>query len=247
MASGRKRRAAFTLTEMLMAAGILGIGLTMVASIFPVAVDQSRRSRDQTMAALCARSVMARARADRNAINDKLRGRTDDIIDLNSTFATDVFPGKHVVYRPSVFLYTKGRTYAGVNTWDAGNYVARLFATPTSPGGPWRIAIFVCRSTGKDPYTSYIADDPYTLDHDLWATTVKPTPGPGTYVVERWRGGAIGHLVDYVLTDQTDQTLRTGYFAVGSNSLNYLTILPIATDIQRVPDAVAVFHTILGE
>ena len=51
MAFPRKRRDAFTLTEMLMAAGILGIGLTMVASIFPVAVDQSRRSRDLTMAA----------------------------------------------------------------------------------------------------------------------------------------------------------------------------------------------------
>jgi hypothetical protein len=50
--------------------------------------------------------------------------------------------------------------------------------------------------------------------------------------------------VDYVLTDQTD---KTGYFTVGSNSLNNLTILPAAMDIQRVPDAVAVFHTMLGE
>jgi hypothetical protein len=214
---------------MLMAAGILGIGLTMVASIFPVAVEQSRRSRDQTMAALCARSVMARARADRNAICNGLRGRTDAFLDLNSA------PDK--VYKPSAFLYTKARTYAGVSTWDTGNYVARLFATPTSLGGPWRIAIFVCRSTGKDPST-------YSADDDLWANAVKPIPGPGTYVVEKWRGGAIGHLMDYVLTDQTG---KTGYFAVGANSLNDLTILPAATDIQRVPDAIAVFHTMVGE
>ncbi|HET6441519.1 MAG TPA: type II secretion system protein [Phycisphaerae bacterium] len=238
MASGRKRRAGFTLTEMLMAAGILGIGLTMVASIFPVAVDQSRRSRDLTMAALCARSVMAQTRAGQNAIYNGLRGRTEEFLDLNST----------VVYRPSVFLYTKARTYDGVGTWDAGNYVARLFATPTRIGGPWRIAIFVCRSTGKNPYT-------YSADDYLWANAVNPTPGkptppgPGTYVVEKWRGGAMGHLVDYVLTD------KTGYFAVGFNSprpegqddTDNDKILPTALDIQCVPDTVAVFHTLLGE
>jgi prepilin-type N-terminal cleavage/methylation domain-containing protein len=230
VASGRKRRAGFTLTEMLMAAGILGIGLTMVASIFPVAVEQSRRSRDQTMAALCARSVLAQTRAGQNAIYNGLRGKTEAFVDLNST----------VVYRPSVFLYTKARTYAGVGTWDTGNYVARLFATPTRIGGPWRIAIFVCRSTGKSPY-SYPADD------DLWANAVNPTPGAGTYVVEKWRGGAIGHLLDYVLTDQTD---KTGYFAVGANSRDEPDndkILPAATDIQRVPNAVAVFHAMVGE
>jgi len=206
MASGRKRRLGFTLIEMLMAAGILGIGLTMVASIFPVAVDQSRRSRDQTMAALCARSVLAQTRADQNAIYGVLRSQTADFVELSST--------------------------------AVGNYVARRFATQTSTGGPWRIAIFVCRSIGRGPNP---------VDDDLWANAVNPTPGkppppgPGTYVVEGWRNGAIGHLVDYV------EANKTGHFAVGSNSRNDLNISSTATDIQRVPDAVAVFHTLLGE
>lgn len=60
--TGRLRRG-FTLTEILLAVGILGIGLTMVASVFPVAVDQTRRSTDATNAALCARSVAATMRA----------------------------------------------------------------------------------------------------------------------------------------------------------------------------------------
>jgi prepilin-type N-terminal cleavage/methylation domain-containing protein len=60
---GSKRRRGFTLTEILMAAGILGIGLTMVASVFPVAVEESRRSRDITMACLSARSMAAILRA----------------------------------------------------------------------------------------------------------------------------------------------------------------------------------------
>ena len=237
MAFPRKRRAAFTLTEMLMAAGILGIGLTMVASIFPVAVDQSRRSRDQTMAALCARSVLARARADRNAINDWLRSRADGYLDLNDT-GSSVFPGKHVVYKPSVFLYTKGRTYNYVTSvniaWEAGNYVARLFAQPTSIGGPWRISIFVCRSIGNPPKP---------VLSDSWINAAKPTPGPGTYVLESARRCAWGHLLDYVTIDTAGN--KTGYPAVGATSGG--SIISQTSTIQRVPDTIAVFHTMLGE
>ncbi|MCX5685637.1 MAG: prepilin-type N-terminal cleavage/methylation domain-containing protein, partial [Planctomycetota bacterium] len=44
-----RRSRGFSLTEILMAVGILGIGLTMVASIFPVAVDQTRRANHQEL------------------------------------------------------------------------------------------------------------------------------------------------------------------------------------------------------
>ncbi|MGB2755686.1 MAG: type II secretion system protein [Phycisphaerae bacterium] len=240
MAFPRKRRAAFTLTEMLMAAGILGIGLTMVASIFPVAVDQSRRSRDLTMAALCARSAMARARADQNAIYDWLRGRPEYMLNFWNP-ANPRFPGKHIVYNPSVFLYTSAekptsRTYDGVNAWDAGNYVARVFATKTSADGPYRLTIFVCRSIGKPPSDR--------LSADLWQTATRPKPGPGTYVLEYTRYRGWGHLLDYVMIDTAG--LKTGYPAVGLTSIG--SIIPsTSTNILRVPDAVAVFHTILGE
>ena len=250
MAFPRKRRAAFTLTEMLMAAGILGIGLTMVASIFPVAVDQSRRSRDQTMAALCARSAMARVRADRNAINDWLRGQhPNSLLDLTST---GLFPGTHVVYKPSAFLYTNlvktvARTYDGVNTWDAGNYVARIFAarsrSPLSASptdGPYRLAIVVCRSIGNPPKS---------FQSDMWATATNPKPGPGTYVLERSGGCAWGHLIDYVTID-TATGYKTGYPAVGWTSRGSI-ISQNSQDpnpnIRCVPDAVAVYHTMLGE
>lgn len=62
----RRSRSGFSLTEILMAVGILGVGMTMVASIFPVAVDQTRRANDTTMAALCARSAAAVMRARRS-------------------------------------------------------------------------------------------------------------------------------------------------------------------------------------
>ena len=68
MSLARRSRRGFSLTEILMAVGILGIGLTMVASIFPVAVDQTRRGTDATMAALCARSMAALLRAKRTEL-----------------------------------------------------------------------------------------------------------------------------------------------------------------------------------
>jgi len=70
MSHTRRSPRGFSLTEILMAVGILGIGLSMVATIFPVAVDQTRRATDSTMSALCARSVAAMMRANRgNFVN----------------------------------------------------------------------------------------------------------------------------------------------------------------------------------
>ena len=52
--SGSRRRQAaaggFSLLEMMIAIAVLGIGLVMVAAIFPVALDQHRRSADETLA-----------------------------------------------------------------------------------------------------------------------------------------------------------------------------------------------------
>ena len=131
----RTGRPGFSLTEILMAVGILGVGLTMVASVFPVAVDQHRRGRDSTMAALCARSVAATLRAARQ----KFVGETRDFFnkvakDNNLTYrdkaaeydgptfvsgdtANKLPPGIAVltqelrVYNPQSFLYESGRVY----------------------------------------------------------------------------------------------------------------------------------------
>ncbi|MBE3099980.1 MAG: prepilin-type N-terminal cleavage/methylation domain-containing protein [Planctomycetes bacterium] len=136
----RSGRPGFSLTEILMAVGILGVGLTMVASVFPVAVDQHRRGRDSTMAALCARSVAATMRATRQ----KCVGETRDFFnkvakDNNLTYkdkaaeydgppltATDTanrFPLSTTViltkelrvYNPQSFLYESGRQYDTVS------------------------------------------------------------------------------------------------------------------------------------
>jgi len=140
--------------EILMAVGILGVGMTMVASVFPVAVDQSRRSRDLTMAALSARSVAAALRARRQEVVNSFRGSlTGTTFDASATpksprtarLSHTALPTKLRSYNPRSFLYdsaggggTKSaRQYSNSETgmyglWNAGSYVPVVFATPIS-------------------------------------------------------------------------------------------------------------------
>ena len=168
-----RRRAGFTLTEILMAVGILGVGMTMVASVFPVAVDQSRRSRDATLAALSARSVAAVLRAQREQIISWCRTHanlgTANMsgwgVQSAPNYAPEAIPDSLRVYRPNAFLYDLGRfndvTTTGYAAWQQGDYVPVLFATPikaspNSPNyGPWRITIVVYKARGgygRDPF-----------------------------------------------------------------------------------------------
>jgi prepilin-type N-terminal cleavage/methylation domain-containing protein len=146
------RRRAFTLTEILMAVGILGVGLSMVASVFPVAVDQSRRSTESTMAALCARSAAAVMRARRIKVTEPTRYYFADAAknsrawrDRPQEYAmgtlpgigttADTVPADMMVYSPQSFLYDLAtRKYdtsgTGVPLWNAGNYVPVVLATP---------------------------------------------------------------------------------------------------------------------
>jgi prepilin-type N-terminal cleavage/methylation domain-containing protein len=132
----RLGRRGFSLTEILMAVGILGVGMTMVASIFPVAVDQTRRANDTTMAALCARSIAATIRANRAAFVTRhhdyfktmMTGSDTDKerpaeFGLQTVTASSGNPGlvyssadtvisKNMrVYNPNLFVYDAGKRY----------------------------------------------------------------------------------------------------------------------------------------
>jgi hypothetical protein len=119
-----------------MAVGILGVGLTMVASVFPVAVDQSRRGKDSTMAALCARSVAATLRARRQRVVGEVRDFFNKMASDNDAIsrdrpaeydglalstapaanklpltATPIITKDMREYNPQSFLYEQGRIY----------------------------------------------------------------------------------------------------------------------------------------
>src|SRR5688572_19453973 len=54
----RNRQSAFSLTEVMFAVIVLGIGFILVAAIFPVSISQSRLTVDETTAAANARSAL---------------------------------------------------------------------------------------------------------------------------------------------------------------------------------------------
>jgi prepilin-type N-terminal cleavage/methylation domain-containing protein len=147
----RSGRPGFSLTEILMAVGILGVGLTMVASVFPVAVDQHRRGRDSTMAALCARSVAATMRAARQQVVKECREYFNVAVSKNDPISRDrpaEYDGPQLtgantasylpttgssrglatitqqmrVYNPQSFLYESGRVYDVLNKPASGTY-----------------------------------------------------------------------------------------------------------------------------
>lgn len=210
----RQSRPGFTLTEILMAVGILGIGMTMVASIFPVALDQSRRAQEQTMAALCARSTAATLRARRDIVTPTLRASFtstsyDPLKAQTAEIAiTGAMGNRYKIYNPDAFLYdnTPIRTYAAATTtsntdpdlaWETGNFVPVILATPmiTSTAaqydGPWRVVIVVYKSRGSKPdfLNASSTGTPGTVKRlKDWAFSNVNRGGPGTYLVD-WRPG----------------------------------------------------------
>src|SRR5689334_21831744 len=55
----RNRKSAFSLTEVMFAVIVLGIGFILIAAIFPVSISQSRLTIEETSAAANARSALS--------------------------------------------------------------------------------------------------------------------------------------------------------------------------------------------
>ena len=250
-------RGAFTLTEILMAVGILGIGLTMVASVFPVAVDQSRQSRDATMAALCARSVAATIRARRFNILDwyhryipPTSSDKDKPVPL-SELAFAVLPEAWTEYNPESFLYdqtiidgttTHDRVYNPTliqPLWLAGNFVATVFITPIAAGGPYRLTIAVFKSRGKKP----INNKPYSLT--AGSNTNPIVPGEYLYDTNAFRGEA--YRLDYINPPTGNIKLYPTLPKTQGGDTDTYPIPPDSPRYFTLPEAVAVYHTIVGD
>ena len=227
MSAAARPRCGFTLTEILMAVGILGVGLTMVASVFPVAVDQSRRSRESTMAAMCARSVVAMMKARRDKVIPWCRlnakDKTDELsrVSETTTLHSGAIPGKFRVYNPNSFLYddyyddaskAQHRSYSTTDdvptvdkfpTWMAGNYVPVVFASPIATTlpltglGPWRITIVVYRAGGNYGKIGSTATNRNLPEHLDPTNGSKDTPNP--QYLAAWGNKNRGSPGDYVL------------------------------------------------
>jgi len=229
MPGTRGRRPAFTLTEILMAVGVLGVGLTMVASIFPVAVDQSRRSREITQAAFCARSASAMIRVLRNDLATWRRAWGGVLYSIETDHR---LPGRLKVYDPAEFLYEgESRSYKNTGTWAAGHYVPRVYLTPVSENGPWRVTLVIYRSQGEPP-PSIVWSEQWP---QAWAKM-----GPGKYILDPTNYDGYAYMVDSIKGENPgDVTLATRGRAENTEHAE--------SGWRCMVDAVAVYHTVLGD
>jgi prepilin-type N-terminal cleavage/methylation domain-containing protein len=243
----RRSRRGFTLTEILMAVGILGVGMTMVGSIFPVAVDQSRRSRETTMAAECARSIAATIRAERDAIMPRLRADAKD--QTRDITGYPELPIPFRVYNPDAFLYDWGRAYATNSTtgdmtldaqWQAGNYVPVVLATPVKVGGtdigPWRITILIYKARGTLPVHLNTSSTGGSGNYMKNWTVNRALAG--SYLID-WQGATSttgsprgeAYLIDNIVTPTSGGTIN---WANGS-----IYLAPVVTNTAAKTQAVA--------
>jgi prepilin-type N-terminal cleavage/methylation domain-containing protein len=255
MALKRNAGGGFTLTEVLMAVGILGVGLAMVGTIFPVALNQARRSEETTRAALCARSVAAMMRARRHIIAPYLHTKTgaQPISFANVVYlGTPVIPEWSNVYHPGEFLYraTSTRTYDGLGCWTAGGYTTKItswLSSDKGKRGPWKICLFVHKAP-RGSETTFA----------LWTAAMPagvPRPGPGEYVFDLLTGD--GYMIDRVDDNKTAQAspadtaaladdkiyVATGKLASGTPPAEYFT----ASAPRCFQGSTAAYHTIIGD
>jgi len=283
---GCRSQGGFSLIEILMAVAILGVGMTMVASVFPVAVDQSRQSVDETMAALSARSVAAVLRARRGKVLHWCRdpnNSTDETGPINLTTLLEAetnnpLPERLRCYNPQRFLYPPSdgqeRSYQTGDLWRKGSYVPVVYATPINTlvennhpqeaqapsyaEGPWRITIVICKSRGEEPDAL----------EQRWADN---PAGAGGYIVHHakfdfghrriCRGEA--HMISRLVGKGREALLYPASLPVrmgeGTSSINFYgateqlwgywnqTMPQSLHNWLCFPNAVAAYHTILGD
>jgi len=227
----------FTLTEILMAVGILGIGLTMVASVFPVAVETSRRSNEATMTALCARSVAANLRARRNkvapAVRDYFSSKTiltdttkkNQPLEINKTTLTaTIMPDEEREYNPPSFLYEQGTVIGSTISPRRYAIPGTISSVLPTTAPPYPLPLWT-----QGNYVAVIYATP--INNTKTPTTVATTNGPWrvTIVVYKSAGGfniATSTFLDGYPRDkgwaEPSQTIQSQFFRLKMGPGEYM-------------------------
>jgi len=203
----------FSLAEVLMAVGILVVGMVFVAGIFPVAILYTTTATEQTIAAIAAEEAFAKVQIyaidgpDANDVKFSSLSQTE----LRFFADASVFPA---VTDDAEFAYpsTPGQWSRKQYFWSA---LCRLAADPNTFAGcpPVQVTVFVCRRVGSGVsyYKPSYGSDPATNGK------VKnfSSPSPDQDVIPRpvkvavTRGPALNELV---ISDVREKTfINDGY------------------------------------
>jgi len=197
-----------TLVDLLLALGILAVGLSMIATVFPVAAEQTRDALDQSMAVVVARNAEATLRAlavsndyPVTVANNSATPENTVFLALPETLPTDIGyrikklgpsgePGLNVFalrmadgVNNTAVPVPVGGVYPGpCYYWRAiyaRNPLANLTTSPLSGSNRIQLVILVCRTSDNDQY------DP-TSTLQFYPSGTLATGVPGWNYGEAW-------------------------------------------------------------
>ena len=167
-------------------------------------------------------------RARRDTICRTLRAQLPDADEPDGPNAIGL-DTKDSIYNPWAYLYeSTANSYAAFDKWKPGSYTCRVYFTRIweDEPGPYRATILVYKARGADPGAKLFSEK---------------RVGPGAYALdadEDNRGEA--YLVDYVTGTMMPKVfIGTGLTAGGDEYLD--------RDCISLPEAIAAFHTVLGD
>ena len=139
----RGRLGGFSLVEVMLALGVLAIGMVSVASIFPVAILQEKRASDDTMGVIVGGNVIALL---------QVAGSSDSAFDVETEFTP--LPG----------ATSDPPTVLALYRYDDPTYDYRLAYRRPSAGDPVEIAVFVFRKDADTTTDTEVISPTISID-----------------------------------------------------------------------------------
>lgn len=158
------KKDAFSLTEVLMAVGILAIGLTLVAMTFPAGIGLTTVAAERTVAAIVADEAFAKI---------QLYG-----IDLSSPL---LLTQEFADYNDLSTIDASEYAYPSVNTDSEASYYWSALCRKINDSGRVQVTVFICRKTGL--HTRYPLSDPAVGVYDWPRPVPVREPARGAFRV----------------------------------------------------------------